>query len=212
MKTITLLMILLLAASITQAQDTDYYNNDIQTIFSGRRNNGGYGAISFGYSKIDNSDAFVGGVRGGFIFDHKFAIGLAGYGFINNLDDHHYHDPIKDDYYLAGGYGGLLLEPIIAGKSPVHVSVPVILGIGGVSQIDGYWDWDWDDEGHYHEIGSDLIFVFEPGIDLEFNLARHFRLAASASYRLTSDIELYATDADALRGFQFGLTFKFGKF
>ena len=94
----------------------------------------------------------------------------------------------------------------------MHVSFPIILAIGGVSQIDGYWDWDWDDDGHYHEIGSELIFVFEPGIDLEFNLARHFRLAASASYRLTSDIELYATNADALRGFQFGLTFKFGKF
>ena len=205
-------MLLLLAVGVSNAQETNYYNDEIQTIFSGRKSNGGYGAISLGYSKIDNSDAFVGGVRGGFIFDHKFAIGLAGYGFINNLDDHHYHDPIKDDYYLAGGYGGLLLEPIIAGKSPVHVSFPIILGIGGVSQIDGYWDWDWDEDGHYHEIGSDLIFVFEPGIDLEFNLARHFRLAASATYRFTSDIELYATDADALRGFQFGLTFKFGKF
>lgn len=211
MKTITFLMILLLAVCISNAQETNYYNDEIQTIFSSRRSNGGYGAISLGYSNIDNSDAFVGGIRGGFIFDHKFAIGLAGYGFINNLDNH-YHDVFRDEYYLAGGYGGLLLEPIIAGTRPVHVSFPIILAIGGVSQIDGYWDWDWDDDGHYHEIGSDLIFVFEPGIDLEFNLARHFRLAASASYRLTSDIELYATDADALRSFQFGLTFKFGKF
>jgi len=46
---------------------------------------------------------------------------------------------------------------------------------------------------------------------LEFNLTRWFRAAAFASYRFTSDIEIYQTKADVLDGFNFGMTFKFGK-
>jgi hypothetical protein len=54
--------------------------------------------------------------------------------------------------------------------------------------------------------------VVEPAIELEFNMARFFRMAATASYRYTSNITLFDTDEDVLRGLNFGLTFKFGKF
>lgn len=212
MKKLTLLFALIMAIGFANAQD-DYSNNEVQTIFSGGRNNGGYGAFSLGYSEIDGSHAFVGGVRGGFIFDQKLAIGLGGYGFANNLDNNDYNNTIKDDLYMAGGYGGIFIEPIVAGTRPVHVSFPILLGIGGVALTEDDWDWDWEEDNyHNNNYDSDVFFVFEPGIELEFNLARFFRMAATVSYRLTSDIELYATDEDALRGLHFGMVFKFGKF
>jgi hypothetical protein len=208
-------MVLLLVATMVFAQD-DYYNNEIETIFSKRKGNGGYGAFSMAYSNIDGRDALVSGARGGFIFNQTLAIGIGGYGFVNNLDYSSYKNPNPEDrFMLAGGYGGFYIEPIVAGNKPVHVSFPIFLGMGGVALVENYgWGWDWDiDPYHWgYEYDHDLFFVIEPTAELEFNMARFFRLAAYASYRFTSKIELYETDKDVLNGFNFGLTFKFGKF
>ena len=209
MKKLVIILSLLLAVSFLKAQDT-YQNDEVQTIFSKRRSNGGYGSFSVGYSEIGGRDGLVTGGRGAFIFDHVLAIGIGGYGFVNNLDYNHHS--IENEYSLAGGYGGLLIEPIIAGKSPVHVSFPIIIGMGGVSlfENDGYEYWD--DHHPTTSLGNDVFFVIEPAAELEFNMARFFRLAVYASYRYTSEIELFQTDKDALNGFNFGMTFKFGRF
>lgn len=218
MKKLINLLLLLSIVVFSNAQD-NYQNDEIKTIFSKNRSNGGYGALTVGYSEIGGRDALVTGARGAFIFDHSFAIGLGGFGFVNNLD-YNNHSNINE-YSLAGGYGGIFFEPIVAGRSPVHVSFPVLVGMGGVSVFKDYgyeWDWDWENKDpNYPSYGTDVFFVVEPGIDVEFNLARFFRLALTASYRYTSDIrfsniDLYNIKEDALRGFNFGMTFKFGKF
>ena len=209
MKKIAIILSLLLAVTFTNAQD-DYQNDEIQTIFSKRKSNGGYGAFTIGYSEIGGRDALVTGGRGAFIFDHSLAIGLGGFGFVNNLDYHSYYN--ENEYSLAGGYGGIFVEPIIAGRSPVHVSFPILIGMGGVSLFENYgWDY-WEPHHPSPSFGNDVFFVVEPAVELEFNLARFFRLAVTASYRHTSKIELLETDENVLRGFNFGMTFKFGKF
>lgn len=215
MKKITLVLALVLASAITFAQD-DYYNDEVQTIFSKRKSNGGYGAFTMGYSQIDGRDALVTGARGAFIFDHAFAIGIGGYGFVNNLDynSFHHQNP-ENEFMLAGGYGGIFIEPIIAGTKPVHLSFPILIGMGGVALVDDYeWGWDWDVDPYHpgYEYDHDLFFVVEPAVELEFNLARFFRTALYASYRFTSDITLLETNEDVLSGFNLGVTFKFGKF
>ena len=211
MKKIMLLLILAVGASFAQAQNFFKNDDEVQTIFSRNKSNGGYGAITFGYTQIDGKDAFISGGRGAFIFDHSLAIGLAGYGFVNNLDYHTYYDSHPLDYTLAGGYGGIFIEPIVGGTKPVHVSFPVLFGLGGVALIEDY-GWDYWEVHPFNELDHDLFFVLEPAAELEFNLTRWFRIAASASYRFTSKIDLYDTDEDVLRGLNFGLTCKFGKF
>ena len=209
MKKTGLLLIFILAISFAKAQDS-YQNNEIRTLFSKNQSNGGYGAFTMSYSKIGGYDALVTGGRGAFIFDHVLAIGLGGYGFVNNLDNDHYNN--NRNLSLAGGYGGLLIEPIIAGKSPVHLSFPILIGGGGVALVDMYsWDY-WGQPQPGYEYDYDTYFMIEPAVELEFNMARFFRLAAAVSYRYTSDIQLHQTEKDALRGFNYGLTFKFGKF
>lgn len=211
MKRLTILVAILLAAGFAFAQD-DYYNDQVETIFSHQKSNGGYGAFSIGYTQIAGRDAMVAGARGAFIFDHSFAIGLAGYGFVNDLEYHNYQSNPEDKFFLAGGYGGVFFEPIVGGTKPVHVSFPIVVGMGGISLVEHTgWDWDYYHD-EYHEYDTDLFFVFEPGVELEFNLTRFFRIATYGSYRLTSDIKLYDTDPDVLRGFNVGMTFKFGKF
>ena len=210
MKKLTVLLILAVMATFAYSQDEKYYDDDIQTIFSKNRSNGGYAAFSLGYSQIDGKDAFVAGGRAAFIFDQAFAVGLGGYGFVN---DFYYKDVIDGDPVnigLAGGYGGLVIEPIIGPRMPVHLSFPVLFGIGGVALVeDDNW---WNDHYHSYSSESDVYLVFEPAVELELNLTKFLRVAAYGSYRLTSDIELDGTDPDALNGLNIGMTFKIGKF
>ncbi|HRX10128.1 MAG TPA: hypothetical protein P5210_00695 [Draconibacterium sp.] len=219
MKNTFLFIIFILACTFANAQDS-YQNDEVRTIFTKNKSNGGYGALTVAYSNIGGYDAIVAGARGAFIFDHSLAIGMGGYGFVNNLNYDYYHGAQEKHLSLTGGYGGFLIEPIIAGKSPVHLSFPVLIGAGGVALVDMY-DYDyWDDNYSGYEYANDVFFVVEPAVELEFNLARFFRMAAAVSYRYTSNIDLKRSDielsgqtkADALRGLNFGLTFKFGKF
>jgi len=212
MKKLTMLFALALATAFAFAQeDYDYQNDEIRTVFSKHKSNGAYGAVSFGYSQIDGEDALMSGARAAFIIDQTFAVGLGGYGFVNNLDYHSYINDNMVEYTLAGGYGGLLLEPIIGGNNPVHFSFPILLGIGGAALIQDYGH-DFRDHYRLDDIDNDVFFVVEPSVELEFNLTRYFRAAAFVSYRHTSRLDLYETNPEVLRGFNFGTTFKFGKF
>ncbi len=207
MKKLALLILLGFGFLLSGAQE--YKDNDeISTIFKKDRRNGGYGALSFGYSQIDGKDAFLMGARGAWVIDHSFAIGLGGCGFINDIN---YHNLQNSDLTnnLAGGYGGIYLEPILAPRLPVHISIPVLFGMGGISYIEDRSNWDnwvFDDNKH------DVFLVFEPAVELEFNLTRHMRLAGSLGYRFTSKIEMDNINPDILEGTNIGLILKFGKF
>jgi hypothetical protein len=183
---------------------------EIQTIFGQDRGSGGYGAITIGYSQIDNRDALIMGGRGEWVIGHGFGLGIAGYGFLN--------DPVYDaaqelNFALAGGYGGLVMEPIIMGWFPVHVAFPVLIGAGGVASTSYSADWYdpyeyWD--GYLEDAAS--FFVAEAGAELELNVVRFFRLALFGTYRYTTDIHMENTPVDALRGWNYGITLKFGMF
>ena len=214
MKKIILLLILAAWANIAFTQDDSYYNNDeMQTIFTKKGSNGAYGAFSLGYSQIDGKDAFVTGARGAFIINHSLAIGIGGYGFINDLDYDHYGFNNHDNgFSLAGGYGGFFIEPIVAPMRPVHVSFPILIGMGAISLVDN--NGGWYDYDPFYNLDTDVFLVIEPAVEVEFNLLKFMRAAASVSYRLTSDIELDDSDIkkDVLNGLNMALVFKFGKF
>ena len=209
MKKIAMLFVMALTVMIVVAQDEN--RKEIQTLFSNQNSLGFYGSFTLGYSQINGKDALVSGGRAAMIFNHSTAVGLAGYGFVNNMEGYRWEDENMLKYSLAGGYGGIFIEPIAGGLNPVHVAFPVLFGLGGIAQVrnygPGYWEFPYLDTPE-----SDLFFIVEPAVELEANLARFFRAAATLSYRFTSNIELFDVSPDVLRGFHFGLTFKFGKF
>lgn len=183
---------------------------DIQTLFDPHSGSGGYGAFSIGYTRINNRDAMIMGGRGAWVIGHGFGLGMGGYGFVN---DPTYNSVNQLNYSLAGGYGGLIMEPILFGWFPVHLSFPILVGAGGVANTSYSSDWNdpyehWD--GYLEN--ATAFFVAEAGAELEFNLVRFFRLALYGSYRYTSDIIMENTPTDALRGWNVGMTFKFGSF
>jgi hypothetical protein len=222
-KTVFVFMALMIVTIGMSQEDKSRTEQEFKTIFNGNKSNnkiihGGYGGIMMNYTQIDNKDAFLAGIRGMWIVNHGIGIGIGGYGFANELK--FYNDSNNSsDYSLAGGYGGLTIEPIIAAKSPVHVSFPVLIGAGGVATIQEQWSpYPYYDNNYYSE-DAKAFFVIEPGVELEFNMVKFFRVALGAYYRYTSDVTLqtwtgseYKSINPDLSGFSFGLTLKFGKF
>jgi hypothetical protein len=191
--------------------------NEFKTIFGGHEV-GGYGSFSIGYSMIDTTNALTFSARGGAIIGHTLALGIGGSGFVTEYAD---NLQLAKKGSLGGGYGGVFSELILLGKSPVHLSIPVLAGFGGVAYT------TWENEGtdysrvNYTEDMTTFL-VLEPGVELEFNISKFFRLAGYFNYRYTSDIDLTTTNnegrrtalvkPDALNTYSAGLIFKFGKF
>ena len=91
------------------------------------------------------------------------------------------------------------------------MSLPILVGVGGVAYATSYTSYDWADPNYFVEDAVPFVVV-EPGAELEFNIVRFFRISLGAFYRYTSDIQLAYTAPDVLNGFSYGITFKFGKF
>ncbi len=200
-------MLVFLTLVIT-AQDTE--NKDFKTLFGNSAySNGAYGALMINYTQLENADVILVGARGGWIINQAVTIGLAGYGLISDNDFTNIYD--DDVVNLAGGYGGLLIEPILAPRYPVHLAFPIIIGAGGVAYLDSYYD-NFDDDWNTNVYDNDAFFVVEPGVEIEMNIVRFMRVGLAATYRYTSNIDLVNTSSDMLRGFNFGMTLKFGKF
>jgi len=226
-KTVLILLIALFTGSLIQAQND---NEEMKMLFHPKKDgqkmaNGGYGAFTVGWTQIEGKSAVIIGGRAAWIANHHFALGVAGNGFFNDFYNGGTDSP--ESYFLAGGYGGLLIEPIVAPMSPLHVSFPVIFGMGGVTASPYGADY-YPHGGYYYDnyyYDTDAFFVFQPGVELEFNIIKFFRVAVGASYRLTDGINLqykYLDNANtervtqisstALNGFNAAITFKFGWF
>ncbi|MEN8230607.1 MAG: hypothetical protein ABFS38_20790 [Bacteroidota bacterium] len=183
---------------------------EVQTLFDPNAGTGGYGAFTIGYTSINGRDAILMGGRGEWVIGHGFGLGIGGYGFVN---DPVYNTIDQLNYSLAGGYGGLIMEPIIMGWFPVHISLPILVGAGGVASTS--YSSNWQDPYEYMDgylEDASAFFVAEGRVELEFNLVRFFRLALFGGYRYTTDIIMQNTASNALRGWTGGMTFKFGSF
>jgi hypothetical protein len=179
---------------------------------------GGWGAPTTHYTRIMDQDALLVGGRGGWLINHRVTIGLAAHGLTTPVYNEAY-----DSYLFNGGispqrksilnmgYGGLLIEPIIAYKSPVHISLPIIIGAGGVG-YQYYSNLPHEPNHLTYDDHAQAFFVVEPGIELEMNIIPLVRLGLGASYRYTSDINIPETPEDALHGLNAGVSIKIGKF
>lgn len=221
-------VIFVFVSSINAQDEKKRENNEVRTLFSneyGHVSHGGFLGLSMGYTTIDNEAALQVGGNLAWVINHQFAIGIAGNGFFNNLAKDNVYDP--NSYYLAGGYGGLFFQPILFPKSPIHVSFPIILGVGGVAvnhkdKWNYHWDNNYDNNSNYYD--SDVFLVFEPGINVELNMLKFMRMSIGASYRLTNNVNLIyeytednidksvVIDPASLNNFTVKLGFMFGWF
>jgi hypothetical protein len=218
MKRILLSIVLLLTGFIAfsqaddEIQSDDRQQDEIKTLFhKGRRGAvGGYGELSLLYSQIDQRDALSFGARGGVLLGHMMTIGLCGQGFINDPKSYALG---AEKVSISGGYGGFYFEPIILPRFPIHIAIPVTIGVGGVSYARLY---DYNDYNDYYPEESDAFVVVEPGVELELNITRFCRFSVGAYYRYTTGIDMeidgVTLPTDLLQGLSAGVNFKFGKF
>lgn len=172
----------------------------VETLMHGRPRIGLYGGPVIKYSYLDERFALLIGGRGAISFYDIFSIGAGGYGLVNEIPVPLSQSPYEQ--YLSFGYGGAILEFLIASHKVVHLSMHTLIGGGSIYYHDYYWR-SW---------GDDIFFVFEPGIDLELNVSRCFRFGIGGTYRFVNGVSVPEFTDQDMSGFSAAMTFKFGRF
>jgi len=185
-------------------------SSGIRTIGGNCSSNGFYLGFHTDYSRISGYDAMSFGARLAWISGHHLAIGFAGNGFFT--EPQRLNGASNKDFNYTGGYGGLLIEPILFPRMPVHLSFPILLGAGGIGKgvyYDLYYPYETTD-AYLDE--ADAFLIAEPGVELEFNAARWIRFSIGCSYRFTNGIDPVYFSENPLDGMTTGFSLKFGKF
>jgi len=206
----TILIILTLSLGCSAfAQDTD----DEYLEFNDRKNvvHGVYLGIITHYGEIKGKDTFFTGLKIAYVANQQFEVGVSTVGFYSQQNLNGTLSNTNED--LIGGYVGLHLEPIFFSKSRVNLSFPLMIGGGAVGYIDGdFYENDDFDFDHDDFETSDVIFMFEPGVNALFNISRYVQLEAGVKYRFSSKVVLAPNAIDRINGFSAGIGVKLGIF
>lgn len=214
----SILLLFIALSSIGQDDDVEF-----RTIFGNNTSDGGYGALELKVGPVNGETGLFVGGRGGWIIGHKFVIGGAGYGLTTNNSflENPANKPIgvgtdsTRTIDINMGYGGLLLEYILFPKKAIHLSFPLIIGAGGASlsakkNIDN--TLNPNEISINDPVENSGYFLLEPGMHVELNMAKFFRLSAGANYRYITGADLDRLSSNDLSGLNFSLTLKFGGF
>lgn len=210
-KSIVLLAVALLfwsAPMMAQTDSTKTENQDWQQKTAFKPGNteitsGVYGAATLRVGEINHQNALMLGAKGLWIINHKLGIGMAGTGMMTASKQ----TALTNVYTgYSGGYGGLIIEPIFFADKLVHFTVPMIFGGGAVGKYTYYAK---------EYVGGDeyvAFLAFEPGLEVEVNLMKWFRISAGGYYLFTSEVDSFQESTDILNPFSIGVNFKFGLF
>ena len=193
---------------------------EMSTLFGGDKEikTGGYGAFEIKLSQLDGDlNGLILGGRGGIIINRTFSIGGAGYGLLPTkkikcpIPGHEY----ERNNFWTGGYGGLFFEYINSSKKLLHFTANTLIGCGGITYISHSSDFSNFNSIRSHP--TSVSWVFEPGIGVELNVFKIFRMYLGASYRYAPGFELKYDEKDivpttAFNGLSINLAFKFGNF
>lgn len=161
-------------------------------------------------TKIINSWELVGGLKYGYIINHKYVFGIEAYGTISQ-------DLFRDTGSIPGTsdidnkmfYGGFYFDYILHLAGPVDISFPTLLGAGGSFLFEEFEDSSYPDV-EILEIGRYL--VIEPKINFELNISRVFRLGIGGGYRIALASNVKRLSNQELSGLLFNVNLKYGGF
>lgn len=179
---------------------------DVETLFSGEVEHGGFGGPVLKGSNVNGSPALFVGGRGGWIINHTLIVGGGGYGLVTDVDA--LVPGLFGARRVQFGYGGFELEYINKWDQLLHWSAMVLIGGGAV----GYRMLDDETLGFEPPTSMDEIFVVEPAVQVNLNITEFFRISAGASYRYVTGVTTPASSNEKLSGGSAVVTFRFGKF
>jgi len=183
---------------------------DMMTLAGTQSHSGGYGAIFFKASDFKDQTLLISGIRGAWVVNRSFGIGIDLNGIIPAVKYAGIAPDLMKQAVLVGGYGGLLLEPILWSNKIVHLTFPISIGAGWLGYLE-----DWKNHYDYYQgeiFDEDVFWYFEPAIQVEVNVARFFRAGVGISKRFTQDLQLTETSANAFDQLNYGIVLKFGGF
>ena len=164
------------------------------------KHNGWYIAPSFGATSLDGHFSSLTGIRGGWLINRQFGVGLAANVF--GWDSTHIDSP-RANTRVDGGYGGLLLQYVIASDKLLHGSIETTLGAGALCYDSASGDRCNDPIKFY---------VFEPTANLELNVTSFMRIAVGGGYRFAAVDDSSSSPGADLGGFVTRTSLKFGQF
>ncbi|MEM6734728.1 MAG: hypothetical protein AAGC64_01730 [Bacteroidota bacterium] len=210
-----LLIIITCNSSLAQKYMDTYSPEDdrIKSLLGKGNELNGFGALDLKVGDLIGERALLAGVYGGFIINRRYLFGLAGYGLATNVrfdGSVPGQEEIKP-LNLYGGYGGVLIGITIAPRELIHLSIPIILGAGAWEVVDkDFFVNNPADSGFTLE--NSVFFVLEPGLELEFNVTKYFRLGAGVTYRYITGTDLSNVADKDVSGINAIISFRFGKF
>ena len=217
MKTLTLFFMLIFSgvASVAQAYKSEPIGDidrqsDIKTLTGSGHHSGAFGAVMFKASEFKDKTFAMMGLRGGWIINRSVAIGIEAQGIIPSAKFENINPDPDEKAILLGGYGGLFIEPVLFSNNVIHITFPIASGAGWL----GYHE-DWEDDSirrNNELIDDDVFWYVEPGVGMEINVTRHFRMNFGVTKRFTQDLELVDTKNKDFNNLNYSLTLKIGKF
>lgn len=150
------------------------------------------------FSEVLDEFAVLPGLRGGWLIDHTFSLGLGGYGLANDIQIEGMSGIYRRD--LEFGYGGLELEYIYGSHRLIHFTMATLIGAGGVSLPNNP-----PDEG-------EAVFVLEPRANLVLNVAPVMRVGVGMGYRWVTGTNSEFYDSASLSTGFAGIELLFGRF
>lgn len=199
----------ILLSGIMLFAQTDEKPYEMKTLFGAKRHSNGFMvALGGGYNSVMRKDGLSSSFKAAWIINHQFAVGINAVGFTN---DTYWDHPVGQSFIShSGGFGGLYFEPVVASRFPVHLAFPVTLGAGGIAKLEGQYYNNWETEYFYND--SDVFLIFEPGMEIEFNVLKFFRVSMGTTYRFTTPVNLDGIKIHPLEGITGHVMLKFGKF
>lgn len=184
---------------------TPVFAAEPETLLGGQFESGGFGGPQIKFTNVNDQFGVMVGGHGGWLINHTFVLGGAGYGLVNEVDAPSEYET-ENDLFLELGYGGLYLEYINDSNNLVHFTVHTLIGAGGLTFSERrFSDHDW-------EYQKDSFFVFEPGVNVMVNITEFFRVGLGATYRYVDGIELSGLSGNDLSGPTAMINFRFGRF
>ncbi len=208
-----LLLVVLYASSQTYVDTNNPKDEEIKSLLSKKNDLNAFGAADLKIGDFKDERGLLVGAYGGFIINRKYLFGVAGYGLVTNIE----FDGIvpgrneSKKLNLYGGYGGVLIGATIAPKELIHISIPIVLGAGSLEVVDKDFFINNPADSEF-TVENSVFFVAEPGIQIEFNITKYFRLGAGATYRYVSGTELENVKDEEISGTTAMISFRFGRF
>ncbi|MEM9681446.1 MAG: hypothetical protein AAF901_14070, partial [Bacteroidota bacterium] len=132
----------------------------------------GFGGVIFSFMPIDGDLSTLSGGGGAVLFDNAFFIGGYGLGLTGN------HDVTVggEDFTSSFGHGGFWLGYNIKPDNLIHMGIETRLGWGEVST---------KSIATNETVNNDDVFIFNPQVFGEANIAYWFKVNAAVGYQKT---------------------------